>query len=57
METLDSKVKNQDGVCRWIGQVKPDDDMNVETIFYRAEALRLFKCPNGDIQADIRMAA
>ena len=31
--------------------------MNVETIFYRAEALRLFKCPNGDIQADIRMAA
>jgi len=57
LETLNSKVLNQEKVCAWIGKEKPDDSLTVETIFYKIEALRLFGCQDGDLQAATKLNA
>jgi hypothetical protein len=57
LETFEAAVRSQDQVCSWISKVKPSEQYNIETLFYRTEALRLFKCKDGDLEANVKMEA
>ena len=46
LNLLDTPSSKAQQVCGWLQKAELDAQNTVETIFYKAEALRLFKCKN-----------
>ena len=46
LNLLDTPSSKAQQVCEWLQKTELDAQNTVETIFYKAEALRLFKCKN-----------
>ena len=47
MNYLDAESKNAQEVCTWLSTTDLSSSTDVETVFYKAESLRLFKCTQG----------
>lgn len=53
---MGSESPSNSAICKWLQDAKLDQDASTEAVYYKAEALSLFKCTQGKFAEKVNSA-